>query len=159
MHLIACYAALTVMRIRYAGEKMKKIIQGSIIILSSLIILGCSTVVQKANLSDDASYYWLGSSSGKTKTIYKITDEQVVLHVVFKPNFSLSPPSLTVDWIKPNNKIWLSRPVSTKYGNNSVLITSLPIKGNIPSTELGEWHVKLKKDGETLVEFPFIVEK
>jgi len=138
---------------------MKQMIRLSLITFTALIFSGCSTVVQKANLSEGANYYWLGSASSETKTIYKTTDEKVTLHVVFKPNFSWSPPTFMADWIKPNNEIYLSIPVTTKYGSNQVLITSLPIKDNIPSKELGQWRVELKKENDVLVSFPFIIEK
>jgi hypothetical protein len=137
---------------------MNKKIVLSLITIAALLS-GCSTVVQTVNLSDDANYYWLGSSSSDTKTIFNANDEKVTLHVKFKPNFSWSIPTFTVEWIEPDSSVYLSRTVSTKYGNNSVLITSLPIKGNMPSRSLGEWRVKLKEEDAILVDFPFIIEK
>ncbi|MDZ8118494.1 hypothetical protein [Pontiella agarivorans] len=138
---------------------MTKNISLSLISTFALLLTGCSTVVKTANLSDDAEYYWLGSSSSNTKTIFNINDEKVTLHVVFKPNFSWSIPTFIVEWIEPDSSVYLSRPITTKYGNNSVLITSLPIKGNMPSRSPGEWRVQLKKDDAVLVDFPFIIEK
>ncbi len=135
-----------------------------ILLLSAILPLacltGCSTPkVMKANLTDDAHYYWLGSSSSNAKTIFNPTDEKVCLHVVFKPNFAFTPPTFTVEWIQPDNKVYLSKPVSTKYGSNQVLITELPIKDNEPSRLPGRWRVKLYRDENVLVNFPFTIDR
>lgn len=59
---------------------------------------GCSIKVRSAELSEDASYFWLGSTSSEPKTIYDTTDEQVTLHVRFHPNFVGQYRTFTVEW-------------------------------------------------------------
>ncbi len=83
-----------------------------ILVLALLpVALGCSTTVKSVALSDDATYFWLGSTSSSVKSIYSVSDEQVTLHVRFHTNFVGSALRFTVDWIAPDGSVYLSDPV------------------------------------------------
>jgi len=126
-------------------------------LLAALLVSGCSTTVKRAQLSADATYYWLGSSPSDAKSVFSTTDEKVTLTVEFQPNFVGGYRTFRVRWIGPGGELFLEEPTSTKWGSNESLIVSLPIAENLPATMPGDWAVELWYQSEQLLRRPFRV--
>lgn len=129
------------------------------VIFTLAALVACSTQVRSVALSDDATYFWLGSTSGYPKSIFSSEDEKVTLHVRFHPNFVGVYRMFTAEWVAPDGSVYLADPVSTKWGSNEALIVSLAVAGNEPSRMPGRWRVlRLLYQDEELVSRPFTIE-
>ena len=84
---------------------------------------------------------WLVASLEKVHQLEYVLECR--LTVLFKNNLSGSFRSYEIRWIGPDGSIFQTTPEKTKWGSNSVLITSLAISGDEPSRMPGPWTVQL----------------
>ena len=56
-----------------------------------------------------------------------------------------------VEWLFPDDRIYLRKPVRRSATSDDMLETSMPIRGKAPGRHPGVWQVRLRRDGETLV--------
>lgn len=123
----------------------------SALVLLTLLLGACSVYVIDASLGTDASYFLLGSSMAEKKTLFETTDEKVVLLVKFNNNLVASNRRFHVDWIDPDQRVYLSDPAGATWGNNQYLIAELGIANHEPSMMPGRWQVKLYMEEQLLV--------
>jgi hypothetical protein len=130
----------------------------AVAVVAGLLLPACGTPVTDVHLSEDASYFLFGATPSPPKDIYSTADEKVTLTVRFRYNVAATYRTFYVRWIGPDGRTFLEEPKQTKWGSNEILIVSLPIAGNLPSTMPGDWSVELWHDDERMLARKFRIE-
>ena len=94
------------------------------------------------------------SSGGAPATEFSIDDSSVTLRARFDGELAADAP-LTVEWLFPDGKVYLRKPVHRSYANPDVLETAIPVRGKAPARFPGEWHVRLWRGEDKLVDRSF----
>ena len=116
---------------------------------AAVLLVGCSTL---AVVDDNLA------ASGGPSTEFSIDDQAVTLSARFNTGLAADEP-LMVEWLLPDGKVYLRKPVSRSHGNDNVLETSLPVRGKGPARRPGIWQVRLWHDGRLLVNRSFEIHK
>ena len=111
--------------------------------------------VTKSSISDDAAYWWLGSSPTDAKQVFSTEDEKVTLAVRFAHNFVGTYFEYRVDWVAPTGNVYLRAPTRTQWGSHHDLIVSLPVRGHPAASLDGGWKARLYLNDRLLVERDF----
>jgi hypothetical protein len=114
-----------------------------------MVLAACS----KPSLVDDS----LAAGGAPTKE-FSIDDQSVTLSARFSTNLAADDP-LMVEWLFPDGKIYLRKPVHRSVDSLDRIETSIPIYGKAPARYPGLWRVRLWRDGDELVDRLFEIRK
>ncbi len=93
-------------------------------------------------------------AGGAPATEFSIDDRTVTLSARFDTGL-VADERLMVEWLFPDGKVYLRKPVRRSYESRDLIETSMPIRGKAPARHPGIWHVRLWRDGDKLVERSF----
>ena len=95
---------------------------------------------------------------GASTTDFSVDDERATLSVRFNQDLDAGD-SFMVEWLFPDAKTYLRKPVRRSSVATDAIETSMPIRGKAPARHPGTWRVRLSHDGATLVDHSFEIEK
>jgi hypothetical protein len=90
-------------------------------------------------------------AGGVPATEFSSDDETVTLSARFNEELAADEP-LMVEWLFPDGKIYMRKPVRRSFESRDLLETSIPIRGKAPARHPGTWQVRLWHDGGKLVD-------
>ena len=91
---------------------------------------------------------------GTQTTEYSVEDQEVILSARF-PAPVAADERFVVEWLFPDGRVYLRKPVRPGPEDHDVLETSMPIRDRGPARHPGIWHVRLWHQGDKLVERSF----
>lgn len=94
---------------------------------------------------------------GAATTELSVDDENATLAVRFNQDLD-ADDSFMVEWLFPDAKTYLRKPVRRSTASADTIETSMPIRGKAPARHPGIWRVRLSHDGARLVEHSFEIE-
>lgn len=90
-------------------------------------------------------------AGGAPGTEFSSGEEMVTLSARFNEELA-ADEKLTVEWLFPDGRTYVRKPVRRSYQSRDLLETSIPIRGKAPGRHPGTWQVRLWHDGEKLVD-------
>ena len=116
---------------------------------AAALLVGCSTLaVVDEHLA----------AGGGASTEFSNDDQAVTLTARFNTELAADEP-LMVEWLLPDGRVYLRKPVRRSHGNGDLLETSLQVRGKAPARRPGVWQVRLWHDGRLLVDRSFEIHK
>jgi len=91
---------------------------------------------------------------GAPVTDFSVDDDNATLSVRFNQDLD-ADDSFMVEWLFPDAKTYLRKPVRRSAASADTIETSMPIRGKAPARHPGIWRVRLSRDGARLVEHSF----
>ena len=95
-------------------------------------------------------------SNGAPATEFSGDDKSVTLSARFDAALA-ADGQFMVEWLFPNGKMYLRKPVRRSPDNPDLVETTLSIRGRAPARHPGIWHVRLWRGGDKLVDRSFEV--
>jgi len=95
-------------------------------------------------------------SNGAPATEFSGDDKSVTLSARFDAALA-EDGQFMVEWLFPNGKMYLRKPVRRSPDNPDLIETTLPIRGRAPAKNPGIWQVRLWRGGDKLVDRSFEV--
>jgi len=117
--------------------------------IAASLLVGCA---QPSVVGDDLV------SSGAPATEFFDDDQSVTLSARFDTALA-ADRQFMVEWLFPNGKLYLRKPVRRSPDSPDLVETSMPIRGRAPAEHPGIWHVRLWRGGDKLVDRSFEVQK
>lgn len=130
----------------------------TLVIVSLAVGGGCTTDevrVEKAVLSDQATYEFPFVTASQPKTRFSTDDEQVALWLTFDINFVGAYLVFDVEWIAPGGFVYRRDPLRPPLGSHRQFIATLPIRGAEAAHLPGRWIVRVFLLKRLLVERDF----
>ncbi len=115
----------------------------------AVILVGCA----KPAMVDDRL-----AAAGAPGEDFSIDDQTVTLSARFNTGLAANEPFM-VEWLFPDGKIYLRKPVRRSYERPDLIETSMPIRDKAPARYPGIWQVRLWRDGDKLVDRSFEIRK
>ncbi len=115
----------------------------------AVILVGCA----KPAVVDDRLV-----AAGAPAEDFSIDDQTVTLSARFNAGLATNEPFM-VEWLFPDGKIYLRKPVHRSYERPDLIETSMPIRDKAPARYPGIWQVRLWRDGDKLVDRSFEIRK
>jgi hypothetical protein len=115
----------------------------------AVILVGCA----KPAVVDDRL-----AAAGAPAEDFSIDDQTVTLSARFNTGLAANEPFM-VEWLFPDGKIYLRKPVRRSYERPDLIETSMPIRDKGPARYPGIWQVRLWRDGDKLVDRSFEIRK
>lgn len=98
------------------------------------------------------------AAGGAPTTEFSIDDRFVTLSARFSKNLA-ADDSFMVEWLFPDGKIYLRKPVRRSVDNPDLIETTIPIHGKAPARYPGLWQVRLWRNADKLVDRFFEIRK
>ena len=95
-------------------------------------------------------------ANGAPATEFSGDDKSVTLSARFDAALA-ADGQFMVEWLFPDGKIYLRKPVRRSRDNPELVETTLPIRGRAPAKHPGIWHVRLWRGADKLVDRSFEV--
>ncbi len=113
--------------------------------VAAALLVGCA----KPSMVDDHL-----EAGGRPAVEFSVDDPSVTLLARFDAGLAADDPFM-VEWLFPDGKIYLRRPVRRSYDSPDLIETAMPIRGKAPARYPGIWQVRLWRDGDKLAEQSF----
>ena len=110
--------------------------------LAAALLAGCA----KPSMVDDHL-----EAGGRPAVEFFADDQSVTLWARFDAGLA-ADDSFTVEWLFPDGKIYLRKPVRRSYESPDLIETAMPIRGKAPARYPGLWQVRLWRDGDKVAE-------
>ena len=94
------------------------------------------------------------SSAGAPATEFSSDDQSVTLSARFSAALAADAP-LKVEWLFPDGKVYLRKPVQRSFENPELVETAMPVRGKAPARFPGIWRVQLWRGDDKLVDRSF----
>lgn len=94
------------------------------------------------------------SAGAAPATEFSVDDAWITLTARFDSALAADAP-LTVEWLFPDGKVYLRKPVGRSYEDPELMETAIPVHGKAPARYPGLWHVRLWRDADKLVDRSF----
>lgn len=132
---------------RESGRRLRAC---GLVLLLALPLCACAISVQDSGLTERVRSRWLPADKAHPKTLYTVTDEQVVYWAVMDPSLRTDYVTFRVEWIDPHGKVFTRKKVHLFWSINSSVVAKLPIRDNYPSRMPGDWKVRLYRGDSVL---------
>jgi hypothetical protein len=113
--------------------------------VAAALLVGCA----KPSMVDDHL-----EAGGRPAVEFSVDDRSVTLSARFDAGLA-ADDSFMVEWLFPDGKIYLRKPVRRSYDSPDLIETAMPIRGKAPARYPGTWQVRLWRDGDKLAQQSF----
>ncbi len=114
-------------------------------VVAAVLLVGCA----KPSMVDDHL-----EAGGRPAVEFSVDDQSVTLSARFDAGLA-ADDRFMVEWLFPDGKIYLRKPVRRSYDSPDLIETAMPIRGKAPARYPGIWQVRLWRDGDKLAEQSF----
>jgi len=113
--------------------------------VAAVLLVGCA----KPTMVDDHL-----EAGGTPAVEFSVDDQSVTLSVRFNSDLAVDDPFI-VEWLFPDGKVYLRKPVRRSYDSPELIETAMPIRSKAPARYPGVWQVRLWRDGDRIVDRSF----